>query len=185
MTEPGSSPTDPLRARYLHALQQRVADQSGAVREHLLQRLAALANEEPPATSVVRACGRSDRPAQAPLLAQLRAALAARARGPGNASATAPGAPAHPRDELHSLRRFRETWSKVAAEQQLAQALAQAPQNAGPLNSQRLMLQSLALMRRLSPNYLRHFLDHAQGLQWLEDSGASLGRVAKRSRAQR
>ena len=70
--------------------------------------------------------------------------------------------------ELRSAQRFRETWERIGAEVQVQQARERAPQNAGPLNPQRLMIETLARMGALSPHYLRRFLAHAQALLWLE-----------------
>lgn len=85
------------------------------------------------------------------------------------------GAPdASPWPALRSARRFRETWEQLGAEQQVRQALERAPQNAGPLNPQRLMIETLARMGELSPHYLRRFLAHAQTLLWLEQAQAQL-----------
>lgn len=74
--------------------------------------------------------------------------------------------------ELASLRRFRASWSRIAAEDQVAQAITRTPDNAGPLNSHVLVLRSLALMRDISPDYLRRFLDQLDALLWLEDAGS-------------
>lgn len=86
--------------------------------------------------------------------------------------AAAEGEPANgsPWPELRSARRFRETWERMAAEVQVQQAHDRAPPNAGPLNPQRLMLETLARMGELSPHYLRRFLAHAQTLLWLEQA---------------
>lgn len=75
--------------------------------------------------------------------------------------------------ELKSLRYFRSTWSALSVDRQLAQALAQGPENAGPLNSHRLVLRSLQLMRDVAPDYLQRFMSYADALLWLEqaDSG--------------
>lgn len=70
--------------------------------------------------------------------------------------------------EMASVRRFREAWSKIAAEDQVAQSVGRGPVNAGPLNSHMLVLRSLALMRKLSPDYLRRFLSHVDTLLWLD-----------------
>lgn len=70
--------------------------------------------------------------------------------------------------EMKSLRRFRETWSRISAEDQVDQAVVRGPENAGPLNSHMLVLRSLALMRQLSPDYLRRFLSHLDALLWLD-----------------
>lgn len=70
--------------------------------------------------------------------------------------------------ELKSIAFFRDAWLNLSVNQQLSAALAQAPDNAGPLNSHILALQSLELMRDLSPEYLQYFMSYADGLLWLE-----------------
>lgn len=82
--------------------------------------------------------------------------------------------------ELKSLRYFRSTWSALSVDRQLAQALAQGPENAGPLNSHRLVLRSLQLMRDVAPNYLQRFMSYADALLWLERAEAS-GAPAKKT----
>ncbi|MBL0422903.1 DUF2894 domain-containing protein [Ramlibacter sp. AW1] len=74
------------------------------------------------------------------------------------------------RPELASVQRFRQDWTRSRAQAQVERAASRRPANAGPLNSHALVLQSLALMRELSPEYLRHFLLHVESLQWLEDA---------------
>jgi hypothetical protein len=72
------------------------------------------------------------------------------------------------RSELKTLRNFRNTWSKLSADKQAAQALEQAPTNAGPINSHMLVLRSLALMRDISPDYLNRFMSYADTLLCLD-----------------
>lgn len=72
--------------------------------------------------------------------------------------------------ELRSAQRFRETWERLGAEQQVQQAQASAPQNAGPLNPQRLVVDTLAFMGERSPHYLRRFLAQTEALMWLEQA---------------
>jgi len=89
-------------------------------------------------------------------------------------------------DELPNARRFRRAWNRGRTLDQVAQALARKPSNAGPLNSHALVLQSLDLMRALSPDYLRRFLVHVETLQWLDHTGAQAvretGKPAKPAR---
>lgn len=73
-----------------------------------------------------------------------------------------------PRPELKTIRNFRSTWSKLSADNQVAQALKQAPKNAGPINSHMLVLRSLALMRDISPDYLNQFMSYANTLLCLD-----------------
>ncbi|MDM8356385.1 DUF2894 domain-containing protein [Pandoraea communis] len=72
-------------------------------------------------------------------------------------------------EDLDVLEYFRETWSKLSTNGNLRQSLAQVPENAGPLNSSHLVHRALSLMHDVSPDYLRHFLRHADALSWLED----------------
>lgn len=72
------------------------------------------------------------------------------------------------RSELKTVRNFRNTWSKLSADKQVAQALEQAPKNAGPINSHMLVLRSLALMRDISPDYLNRFMSYADTLLCLD-----------------
>jgi hypothetical protein len=90
---------------------------------------------------------------------------------------------------LPSVRRFRETWSRIAAEDQVTQAVERGPANAGPLNSHMLVLRTLALLRDLSPDYLRRFLSQMETLQWLEQASQTIAPVkpkpARRSRVKK
>jgi len=73
-----------------------------------------------------------------------------------------------PAGELRALRAFKSTWWHLRDEQRLAQALAAVPPNAGPLNTQRLVLRALQHMRECSPGYFHRFLSHLETLQWLQ-----------------
>ncbi len=75
------------------------------------------------------------------------------------------------RSELKAIRNFRSTWSKLSVDKQVAQALEQAPTNAGPINSHMLVLRSLALMRDISPDYLNRFMSYADTLLCLDQCG--------------
>ena len=75
------------------------------------------------------------------------------------------------RIELKTIRNFRNTWSKLSVDKQVAQALEQAPKNAGPINSHMLVLRSLALMRDIAPDYLTRFISYADTLLCLEQDG--------------
>ncbi|MDA7416633.1 DUF2894 domain-containing protein [Xenophilus arseniciresistens] len=74
--------------------------------------------------------------------------------------------------DLKAMGYFRSTWSRLSAERRLTQSLARVPDQAGPLNAQHLVHQTLAAMRALSPGYLNHFLDYADTLMWLERAQA-------------
>jgi hypothetical protein len=72
------------------------------------------------------------------------------------------------RPELKTARVFRNTWSKLSVDKRVTKALAQAPKNAGPINSHSLVLRSLALMREVSPDYLNRFTSYVDTLLCLE-----------------
>jgi hypothetical protein len=89
------------------------------------------------------------------------------------------------RPELKAIRNFRSTWSKLSVDKQVAQALEQAPKNAGPINSHMLVLRSLALMRDISPDYLNRFMSYADTLLSLDQGEKEKPGNPKKQRAAR
>jgi hypothetical protein len=90
-----------------------------------------------------------------------------------------------PRSELKTIRNFRNTWAKLSVDKQVAQALEQAPKNAGPINSHMLVLRSLALMRDVSPDYLNRFMSYADTLLCLAQGEKEKPVVPKKRQAAR
>ena len=103
---------------------------------------------------------------------------------PTGGPAHADGAGIPPQGELKSLSYFRSTWSRLSVDRKLSHAFAQAPENAGPLNSHFLVLQSLGLMRDISPAYLEQFMSYVDALLWL-DQAADSGRSPAQKNAAR
>jgi len=178
---------DPARFHYLVALSRRMAGQQEPVLGLLKQKLQAALTDyaERLAQRDVRAMRRP--PAQAGTdascapLAQLNHYI--RGARPADTAAAALGETQEP-DELASVRRFRRAWDTSRTQDQVEQAVSRKPVNAGPLNSHVLVLQSLDLMRGLSPDYLRRFLVHAQALQWLDQASQKYpNQPAKQTRA--
>lgn len=103
------------------------------------------------------------------------------------ASDASPERAAYP--ELPALDTFRSLWSGIRADSQLQHSVAQTPTDAGPLNSAALASRSIALMRELSPDYLRQFLAYVDDLAWLEQLGhagaKAPGAAAAKKRARR
>jgi hypothetical protein len=83
------------------------------------------------------------------------------------------------RPELKSAQYFRDTWSKISADKQVTQALGKAPKNAGPINSHRVVLGSLALMRDISPDYLNRFMSYVDTLLCLDQRGREMHSISK------
>ncbi|WP_294636152.1 DUF2894 domain-containing protein [uncultured Aquabacterium sp.] len=162
----GADQRDPVRYHYLAALLKRMAGQPESVQRLLAPRVeAAVAALAPPPQPFPTPAAPSADGARA--LARLNQYLHERSREepvtllPGEEPSAA---------SMKSVRRFSEVWSKIAAEQQVSQAVARGPENAGPLNSHRLMLRALGLMRGLSPDYLRRFLEQMDALLWLDQA---------------
>lgn len=176
----GADHHDPARFHYLEALARRMQAHPPAVQQLLQQKLqAAVATYAERAHAV--AAAQATLPARAlepSPLAQLNRDLAARAQADAAHVRVSESASM---SEMKSVRQFSEVWSKISAEQQVAQALHKGPENAGPLNSHKLMLRSLSLMRGLSPDYLRRFLSQMDALLWLEQTNAELARPAPRA----
>lgn len=173
----GVAERDPLRWHALQTLAQRAQTAPAAVQQLLwarshaeLQRwradAQAAAGLPTPHAAPATLAPHAKAPPRVSPLAELTERLRQRAPGAHGASA-ALAARADPPD-MPSLQGFREVWAQVSADAQLTQALARGPDNAGPLNSHRLVLRTLVLMRERSPAYLRHFLAHLDALLWLE-----------------
>jgi len=179
----GAAERDPVRFAYLEALARRAATQPATIRESLNARISVAANElasrPPPVPAVI-----TERCTASPL-ADLLAYISGQAhdqagtmlpaadnlavnrkKGQKTKTASAGHRPQGP--ELKSVAIFRNEWSKLSTEQQLTQTLAQAPENAGPMNSQHLVLRSLQVMRDISPDYLQGFMSYIDTLIWLD-----------------
>ena len=121
-------------------------------------------------------------PEPASLLAMLNAHIEQVSRAAREAQGLDAQTGGLPWPPLRSAQRFGETWERLGAEVQVQQARQRAPQNAGPLNPQRLMVETLARMGELSPHYLRRFLAHAETLLWLEQAQGQLRPSASQAR---
>lgn len=201
LRERGAGRGNPVRFAYLEALARRAAQQPAAVRQPLIARIVreaeALAERQPAAASPDTG---SPPPASplADLLAYLGEHTLDASSFPSSGTPRArwlsqPKGGAAPATELKSVAYFRQTWSKLSTEQQLTQTLAQAPENAGPMNSQHLVLRALQAMRDLSPDYLQGFMSYVDTLIWLEQANplkaaaarSGAGEEAKKSSGKR
>lgn len=188
LREAGAPERAPVRWHHLHTLRSRMAELPPAVAAQLESTLARALTACEQALDHTPAAPRTVNPALSrhAALTELNAQL--RQRHERTARDAALTGEAIDPSELASLRRFRASWSRIAAEEQVAQAITRTPDNAGPLNSHALVLRSLALMRELSPDYLQRFLAQLDTLMWLEDVGqrpvaAKATKPVKRGRA--
>ena len=193
----GADRLNPVRFRFIEALARRAAAHSGNARHILDARLAKLleayagdlesADCKDSKNSNVGNVGGTASPGAPPRgpLAGLVNYIAIRAPSDRGAPAAIAGVPRRASlPDMEVLDYFRETWSRVSTDRRLRQSLEQVPDNAGPLNSSRLVHRSLSLMRDLSPEYLHQFLSYVDALSWMEQmngGGAMAGKDAPRA----
>jgi hypothetical protein len=158
--ESGADRLDPIRFRFIEAMERRTAALGGEARRILDDKLSRLiqayANDLDTAASRVGDVAQK-RDAGGGALAGLIDYIGQSERGDSQSVVTE-----------NVLDYFRETWSRLSSERQLKRSLAQVPGNAGPLNSSSLVHRSLSLMRELSPGYLQQFLSYVDALSWME-----------------
>lgn len=172
----GAARFDPVRFRFVEALAQRMAGQPDATANAIESRLArALAdfNER---------LDRSEQEGVAPQL-QAQPLSSPLAELLAHIGRHSPASSVAPQGESKAMAYFRNTWSALSVDRQLSRSIAQAPENAGPLNSEFLLLQALKAMRAISPEYLRQFMTYADTLLWLDQAEA--GRAPARKAAAR
>lgn len=91
--------------------------------------------------------------------------------------------------ELKTVQRFRDTWTRLRVDDQLARSQEKVPENPGPLNSHLLVQRALRRMQELSPAYLGRFMAQVEALSWLDHAvlrGTALpGKVVPRTRDKR
>ena len=119
------------------------------------------ASQEAPATH-------ADAPAAGHAAIDASDALAGTAAEPGQGARPEPVLAALP-----ALEASRRTWARLRTGSQLRQSLAAVDEQAGPLNSGRLVHRALVLMQDCSPGYLQHFVAYADVLSSLESLGAT------------
>ncbi|MGE5471429.1 MAG: DUF2894 domain-containing protein [Bacteroidota bacterium] len=179
----GAAARHPVRFAYLDALARRAVGQPEPIRQRLNARISAAAGELAARPVIPAAVISQENAASA--LAELLVYISQHAHEhpeaaqPSTENASAQrtiqqnsqnASAGRPRQgpELKSVAYFRNTWSKLSTEQHLTQTLAQAPENAGPMNSQHLVLRSLQIMRDIAPDYLQGFMSYIDTLIWLE-----------------
>ena len=196
-----SPPPDPVRLRYAEALARRLHTAPPAVQSVLQAKLQEAlkpmgsrgektqdaAQEQTPEPRALGPVVRKSKPKAQPeqaaprsLLGQLNQHIHITSQK-AVAEVAQPAASARP--DLKSAIRFRETWARISAETEVDKAAHRAPENAGPLNAHSLVLRTLALMRELSPDYLRRFMGHTESLLWLDQAYGQLKQPAGKAKA--
>ena len=178
----GGSAAQALQQHYLQVLARRTDVAQGRVQQILQGRLQQALQVQADAVAEVIQDLPQRLPPERPLQALTRHLAQQGVPVTDTLAATQHHTPAGTRQDLRAVQQARNTWSRLSADRLVAQALNQAPQNAGPINSHMLVLRSLALMRSLSPDYLGRFMAHVDALLCLEASDQerlALPRVAK------
>ena len=179
LRQSGADLFEPVQFHYVQALSERVHTQQGAVKRildgKLAQAVAAFElrfeqSQRDADKTIATQQGDEPRDSLAALARDLAQHKPMDARFEWSAGS---------RPELKSTEYFRDTWSKISAGKQVTQALGKAPKNAGPINSHRVVLGSLALMRDISPDYLNRFMAYVDTLLSLEQRGREAHAAAK------
>ena len=192
----GAHQADPVRFRFIEALARRAEGQPAAVRRLLDAKLGRALDDylaRYPDGQWEDAPQPRPAPAPGPLAELVQvlartpvapAAAAAPRTGTGTGAGPASGSdPKHQYSrgqpttaatpELQALDYFRHTWARLAVHRSLNQSRAKTPKNAGPLNSHRLVLRGLEVMREVSPAYLNRFVTYVDALLALDGMGAA------------
>jgi hypothetical protein len=176
LQERGAPQRDATRWLHITALARRAAGHQGGTRQVLDDKLATLMAASHLALDAATDAPARQTPPAPSALAGLLAHIATASAGIANPDdAPAPvtltaarGAPST--GGLKSVALFGSTWSRLRLDQRMHQALATVPDNAGPLNTPRLLHQALVALRGASPEYLQHFVAHVEALLWLDQA---------------
>ena len=172
----GAAQLEPVGWHYITVLSERTQSQTGPAQrllndklEMALVRLKDTLDAAPTRTdfSKTKAQEKADAqstPAISPLAALLKD-MQTESANPGTGIASTW------RAESPRIRQFRKQLGQISVQKQVSKAMAQAPQNAGPINSHMLVLRSLGLMRVASPDYLSRFMGYVDTLLFLEEAG--------------
>jgi hypothetical protein len=166
---PALAAFDPVGWHYTEQLSQRASEATGLTRDLLLaKREKALSEMNARWDAKLDGKKLSGEPGVVPeaaLPSPLAQLLQEMTRATGEAQPVKPNAW---RAESPRVQQFRKQLGQISVQKQVTQAMAQAPQNAGPINSHMLVLRSLGLMREASPDYLGRFMVYLDTLLCLD-----------------
>ena len=168
---PALAAFDPVGWHYTEQLTQRANETTGLTRDLLLAKrekaLSEMNARWDAKLDAKKLSGESDAApdAEATLPSPLAQLLQEMTPVSGETRPTQPNAW---RAESPRIQQFRKQLGQISVQKQVSQAMAQAPQNAGPINSHMLVLRSLGLMREASPDYLGRFMVYLDTLLCLD-----------------
>ena len=70
--------------------------------------------------------------------------------------------------DLQSFKEYQVMFEKMALDRLLAKVMQQIPENAGPLNPERLVIRSFKALQDISPEYLSHLISYYESLLILQ-----------------
>lgn len=175
---------EPLRFYYLAALVQRAAERaqvSETLRQRLLDKAACLLDE------FQALCEQKQQNAEtalakktaviAPLAALqvLSRRLKDQSAGPApsldTADSSSEGAKrtGQPRQDLQAVKHYQQLFEKMAVERLLNKVMQEIPENAGPLNPERVVIRCLSALQDISPAYALRLLSYYESLICLQN----------------
>jgi hypothetical protein len=77
------------------------------------------------------------------------------------------------RKELRAVRHYQQLFEKMSVERLLNKVMQEIPENAGPLNPERLVIRCLSAMQTISPVYAQHLIGYYEALISLQSLSAS------------
>lgn len=186
---PALAALDPVGWHYTEQLSQRASEAMGLTRDLLLaKREKALSEMNARWDAKLDAKKLSGEPAAAPeaaLPSPLAQLLQEMTPASDEAQPHKSSKPNAWRAESPRIQQFRKQLGQISVQKQVTQAMAQAPQNAGPINSHMLVLRSLGLMREASPDYLGRFMVYLDTLLCLDAPMVSKPSTPKKRTATR
>lgn len=180
----GAARWDAVGWHYIEVLSQRARSQTGPAHALLNEKLKASLIQFKQRWDDAPKAAKASPPARVASpspLAALLSDMAQQAPAPNTAPSALSVKPAAWRAESPRVQQFKKQLGKISVQKQVKQAIALAPQNAGPINSHMLVLRSLGLMRDASPDYLNRFITYVDTLLCLEEAGKASAQPKKPS----
>jgi hypothetical protein len=172
--QPALAAFDPVGWHYTEQLSQRANEATGLTRDLLLAKREKALSEMNARWDAKTLSGEQDAAPETTTETALTSPLAQLLQEMTPAAGeTRPNQPNSWRAESPRIQQFRKQLGQISVQKQVSKAMAQAPQNAGPINSHMLVLRSLSLMREASPEYLGRFMVYLDTLLCLDAPLAS------------
>lgn len=173
LREAGAARLDAVNWHYIEVLAERTRTQNGTAQTLLQGKLEQALDAFEARLDACQLQPAASTPAHTPMPSPLKALLQDM-EAPDPMSALPNARPDTGwRTESPRVRQFRQQLRKISVHKQVSQAMAMAPQNAGPINSHMLVLRSLGLMRDISGDYLNRFMVHLETLLCLDEAERS------------